>query len=167
MMAYHAPDTCLGEGGNMKSGKLRFGSDLQGTPLLIAAVALAGCSVSVRTDDSDGRTIGANSRVGNGTVTSYAEFESTGARDKRINLARCARSTPVAITVRFARSRCAGRDGAVRLSGLRRALTAVSATTFLPAAWECRKCGGRGQELRARAALRDVGNRMQAALSGS
>lgn len=55
------------------------GSIVRRMSLLFAALSIAGCSANIRTGEPDGRTLGAYSRVGNGTVSSYAEFDNHGA----------------------------------------------------------------------------------------
>jgi hypothetical protein len=52
---------------------------LRKTVLLFTALAIMGCSDDKQADVSTGRSLGANSSVGNGTVSSYAEFEKNGA----------------------------------------------------------------------------------------
>src|SRR5262245_25812471 len=47
--------------------------------LLFTLLAILGCSDNQQTGVSAGRSLGANSSVGNGTVSSYAEFDKNGA----------------------------------------------------------------------------------------
>jgi len=47
--------------------------------LLFTLLAILGCSDNKQAGISTGRSLGANSSVGNGTVSSYAEFDKNGA----------------------------------------------------------------------------------------
>ena len=47
--------------------------------LLLTLLVILGCSENRRAGVSTGRSLGANSSVGNGTVSSYAEFDQNGA----------------------------------------------------------------------------------------
>ena len=73
----------LGSGRNVvRSPVTRRGlraSNLRATVLLFTALAVMGCSDNKQAGVSTGRSLGANSSVGNGTVTSYAEFDKSGA----------------------------------------------------------------------------------------
>ncbi len=52
--------------------------NLRRTTLSLAALAMLGCSTGIRTGESDGRMLGAYSRVGSGMVSSYAEADRDG-----------------------------------------------------------------------------------------
>lgn len=54
-------------------------SNLRTTALLFTALAIIGCSDNRQAGISPGRLLGANSSVGKGTVSSYAEFDNSGA----------------------------------------------------------------------------------------
>lgn len=54
-------------------------SNLRKVVLLFIALAITGCSDNKQAGVSTGRLLGANSIVGNGTVSSYAEFDKNGA----------------------------------------------------------------------------------------
>jgi hypothetical protein len=54
-------------------------SNLRKAVLLFIALAILGCSDNKQAGVSTGRSLGANSSVGNGTVSSYAEFDKSGA----------------------------------------------------------------------------------------
>jgi len=54
-------------------------SGLRKTVLLLAMLAIIGCSDNKQADVSSGRSLGANASVGSGTVSSYAEFDKNGA----------------------------------------------------------------------------------------
>src|SRR5215475_351192 len=47
--------------------------------LLFTLLVILGCSENMRAGVSTGRSLGANSKLGNGTVSSYAEFDKSGA----------------------------------------------------------------------------------------
>lgn len=53
-------------------------SKLQRTVLFLIAVAIVGCSENRQADVATGRSLGANSAVGNGLVSTYAEFNKDG-----------------------------------------------------------------------------------------
>jgi hypothetical protein len=54
-------------------------SNLRKLALLFTTLAIMGCSNNKQAGVSTGRSLGAHSSVGNGTVTSYAEFDKDGA----------------------------------------------------------------------------------------
>ena len=54
-------------------------SMLRKTVLLFTSLAIMGCSDNKQASVSTARSLGANSNVGNGTVSSYAEFDKNGA----------------------------------------------------------------------------------------
>jgi hypothetical protein len=54
-------------------------SNLIKTVLLFTVLAIMGCALNEQAGASTGRSLGVNSSVGNGTVTSYAEFDKNGA----------------------------------------------------------------------------------------
>jgi len=54
-------------------------SNLRKAVLLFIALAILGCSDNKQAGVSTGRSLGANSSVGNGTVSSYAELDKSGA----------------------------------------------------------------------------------------
>lgn len=54
-------------------------SNLRWTASLFAALSILGCTANIRTGDANERLLGANSRVGHGSVSSYAEFDRDGA----------------------------------------------------------------------------------------
>lgn len=47
--------------------------------LAVAAAAVLGCTANMRSSEPEARVLGAKSRVGHGTVSSYAEFDGNGA----------------------------------------------------------------------------------------
>src|SRR5262245_9714601 len=59
--------------------RLLKATNLQTIILLLTLMAIAGCSENKQIGISTGRLLGAYSRVGNGTVSSYAEFDQNGA----------------------------------------------------------------------------------------
>ena len=54
-------------------------SKLRKTVLLFTTLAILGCSDNKQAGASSERWLGANSKVGNGMVSSYAEFDKSGA----------------------------------------------------------------------------------------
>ena len=56
-----------------------YGGHLRKTVLLFIALAILGCSDNKQAGVSTGRSLGANSSVGNGMVWSYAELDKSGA----------------------------------------------------------------------------------------
>jgi hypothetical protein len=61
------------------TGRRLAKSKLRKTILLFATLAILGCSDNKQAEVSTGRSLGAISSVGNGTVFSYAEFDKSGA----------------------------------------------------------------------------------------
>jgi hypothetical protein len=55
------------------------GTGLRNTVVLFAGLAILGCSDHRQSGSPTGRSLGANSSVGKGTVSSYAEFDKNGA----------------------------------------------------------------------------------------
>jgi len=54
------------------------GAGLRNMMVLLAGLSILGCSDNKQAGVSTGRSLGANSSVGNGTVSSYAEYEKNG-----------------------------------------------------------------------------------------
>ena len=61
------------------TGRRLAKSKLRKTVLLVATLTIMGCSDNKQAGESTARSLGANSSVGNGTVSSYAEFDKSGA----------------------------------------------------------------------------------------